>query len=234
MSILGFIPARGGSRGLPGKNIRPLNGKPLLAHTIEVALRSRIDRLILSTDSEEIASVGKQAGAEVPFLRPEHLASDTSVIEDALIDLLQKLKETESYEPEVIVLLHPTTPLRKAKDIDGCILKYQEGDADSVLSVSEPMEHPGDMVSFDGKGKMHFLLKELMPGKNQRQEFPDFFFINGCVYVFSPSTLRQYGNRYGQRTVPYIMPQRRSIDIDTEDDFLIAEALLKHPDWPDE
>lgn len=118
MEILGFIPAQGGSKGIPKKNLHELNGKPLILYTIKAALESKINRLIVSTDSKEIAEISRRYGAEVPFLRPKELAKDTSTIEEALFDVISRLEKNEGYRPELIVLLHPTSPLRQTKHIN--------------------------------------------------------------------------------------------------------------------
>ena len=231
MEILGFIPARGASKGIPRKNIYPLDGKPLIAHTIEQSIKSKITRVFVSTDSEEIAAVSQQYGVEVPFLRSKELACDNSIIEDAMIEAFEKLKQAENYYPDIVVLLHPTTPLRTAKHIDECIDILKEKRADAVMSVSEPMQHPGDMVWWNEKEELHFLLESIagpgaFPGKIQRQDFPTYWFINGAVYVFTYRSLVETGNRYGRKTVPYIMSQLDSIDIDSLDSLRIVEALL--------
>lgn len=225
MNILGFIPARGGSKGIPKKNIYPLNGKPLIAYTIEEALKSKINRLVVSTDSEEIAKVSRQYGAEVPFLRKKELSQDRSVIEDAILDALERLKQTEGYQSDLIVLLHPTTPLRTARHIDESIALLLEKLADSIVSVSEPMEHPGDMVYWDSQGKMQFLL-DIDHRRIQRQQFLECYFLNGAIYTFTSKSLLRNKSRFGEKTIPYIMRQMDSLDIDSMDDLLIAEAIL--------
>lgn len=228
MEILGFIPARGGSKRIPKKNIYPLNGKPLIAYTIEAAKISSINRILLSSDSQEIADIAVEYGLEVPFLRPTELARDDSIIEDAIIDTLRRLKKSEGYEPEVIVLLHPTTPLRTTDHINESIDLLMNKGADSVVSVSEPMEHPGDMVYWVKNGKIRFLLEDLIEsGKTQRQGYPECFFLNGVIYTFTVLSLMKSGSRFGEKTVPYLMKQIDSIDIDSLDDMLLAELLLK-------
>ena len=229
MDILGFIPARGGSRGIPRKNIHPLAGKPLIDYTIQAALLSRINKVIVSTDSEEIADISKNFGAEVPFLRPKELAGDDSSIEKALAHALNKLGKSGSYTPDIIVLLHPTSPLRTEKHIDDSIELLLKKQADSIISVSEPMEHPADMVYWDKDQKMHFLLEDLIvPGKTQRQCYPQCYFVNGAVYTFTLKSFETTGSRFGSKIVPYFMRQMESVDIDTMDDLYIAEAILMH------
>ncbi len=227
MNILGFIPARGGSKGIPKKNIYPLAGKPLIAHTIEQSLGSRINRTIVSTDSEEIASVSRQYGAEVPFLRPETLSSDKAVIKDAMQHCLDELLRRDGYQPDIIVLLQPTTPLRKAKHIDDFIDLLSSENADTVVSVSDPMEHPGDMVYWQSAGQMKFLI-ELDQAKLQREAYPECFFLNGLIYAFTLKSFKQNNSIYGKKVIPYRTRQIESIDIDSMDDLLIAEAIMQH------
>ena len=228
METLGFIPARGNSKGIPKKNIRLLNGEPLISYTIKEAKKSGINRLIVSTDSPEIAEISQTFGAEVPFLRPADLSQDGSVIEDALLDVLKKLNEIEGYEPDVIVLLHPTSPLRKATHIDECIRLFKDNMVDSVVSVSEPTEHPAEMVYWEDDGEIRFVSDLFFQErKTQRQGFPPLFFVNGAVYVFKYKSLIRKKSRFGEQTLPYVMRQIDSIDIDSMDDFLIAEAILQ-------
>lgn len=223
--ILGFIPARGGSKGIPKKNLFPIGGKQLIAYSIEESLKSKINRVIVSTNSDEIADVSKSLGAEIPFLRPEEFSGDKSTIEDAIEYTLNRLEKEEGYIPDLIILLHPTTPLRRAIHIDECIELLIKENADSVISVSEPMEHPADMVYWE-KGEMKFLLPGVIPGKTQRQDFPECFFINGCVYVFTYASFMEKKSRYGKKNLPYHMSQLDSIDIDSMNDMIIAEALM--------
>jgi CMP-N-acetylneuraminic acid synthetase len=225
MEILGFIPARGGSRGIPKKNLYHVNGHPLIYYSIKTALESRINRLIVSTDSQEIAEVGLQFGAEVPFLRPKELAQDHSTIEDALMDALNRLGK-EKYHPDIIVLLHPITPFRRTQHINASIDLLIKNSADTVVSVSDPMEHPGDMVYWDKEGQMKYLL-DIDHTKMQRQHYPKYYFHNGVVYVFTAKSFMENKDRFGSKVIPYQMRQIDSIDIDSMDDSEIAEAILK-------
>ncbi len=231
MKILGFIPARGGSKRIKDKNLHLLDGQPLIQYTIDEALKSQITRLVVSTDSKKIADICKSLGAEVPCLRPKKLAGDKSIIEDAIKDMLRTLEDTENYIPDIIVLLHPTTPLRKSKHIDDTIEMLISENVDSVISVSEPMEHPGDMVYWD-TSSIKFLLSDILtpnskPGFMQSNDFPDYYFMNGVVYTFTYDSFKDTNSRYGIFSMPYRMCQRDSIDIDSMDDMIIAEALLK-------
>ena len=226
--VLGFIPARATSKEIPEKNIRLLNGKPLISYTIEEGKKSGANRLIVSTDSPEIAKISKSLGAEVPFLRPVKLSQDDSVIEDALLDTLERLNESEGYRPDLIVLLQPTSPLRTATHIDDCICLLEKNKADSVVSVSEPMEHPAEMAYWEANGKMRFLSDLFFQDKKkQRQEYPPFLFMNGAVYAFEYQSFIKKKSRFGDNILSYMMRQMDSIDIDSMDDFLIAEALLQ-------
>jgi len=228
MEVLGFIPARANSKGIPGKNIKLLNGKPLIGYTIEEGKKSRINRLIVSTDSPEIAKASQAFGAEVPFLRPAELSQDDSAIEDSLLDTINKLKENEGYQPDIIVLLQPTSPLRKAVHINDCLDLLEEKKVDSIVSVSEPIEHPAEMVYWDDTGKMCFLSDLFFQEKKtQRQQYPSFLFINGAVFAFQYQSFIEKKSRFGDKTLPYKMQQIDSIDIDSKGDFTIAEALLR-------
>lgn len=227
MNILGFIPARGGSKGIPKKNLYQLNGKPLIQYTIDEAKKSKINRLVLSTDSEEIGAIAKKLGAEVPFLRSSKLADDKSVIEEAMLEMLDYLKSKENYAPDLIVLLQPTSPLRKAQHINEALELMINEKAESLISVSEPLESPFDMVYWQEK-KMHFLMKDLIkPGVSQRQDYKECLFINGAVYIFTHELLRRTGSRFSEKTIPYMMPSRYSIDVDNLEQMVMAESLLK-------
>lgn len=227
MEILGFIPARGGSKGIPGKNVYPLNGKPLITYTIEEAKKSRITRLFVSTDSKEIADVSQAAGVSVPFLRSSALAEDHSIISDVILDALDQLQSRDKYIPDVIVLLQPTSPLRKAQYIDESIELFLKNDVDSVISVSEPMEHPSLTVFWNGPTEMKLALGEkykILP----RQAYPNYYTINGMIYVFSPKTIRKYKNVFGEKVLPYKTGKSESIDIDTIEELRVLEAILEY------
>jgi CMP-N,N'-diacetyllegionaminic acid synthase len=228
MQILGFIPARGGSKGIPGKNIHPIAGKPLIAYTIEQALKSRINKTIVSTDSQDVAAVAKQYGAEVPFLRPNEFSGDESIIEEAIFYTLDNLLETENYIPDVIVLLQPTSPLRTSRHIDDTIELILSKNADTIVSVSEPMEHPCEMVYWDENNQFRFFFEAMLESGIQRQGYPQCYFINGAIYAFTFQSFSRNKNRMGERKkiFPYFMKQRDSIDIDSVDDLYIAESVI--------
>jgi CMP-N,N'-diacetyllegionaminic acid synthase len=228
LKYLGLIPARGGSKGIPGKNLVDVAGRPLIAYTFEAALRSkRLDRVILSTDDQAIAAAGRQYGIDVPFLRPPELAKDDSVLEDVMAHALSHLKKDGGYTPDAMVLLQPTSPLRRAGQIDAAIGLFEKEGVESLVSVSPPMEHPCDMAYFERKRMRMLFEKEGFLAGKQRQEYPEFLFINGAIYVFRVETLLARKSRFGDTVVPFLMPQLDSIDVDSEADLRIAELILK-------
>ena len=211
--ILAVIPARGGSKGIPGKNIKDLYGQPLISYTIQAALDcKKIDRVVVSTDSEKIAGVAKKYGADVPFLRPAALAMDTSKTIDAVIDVLERLQETYEY----VVLLQPTSPLRTAEDIEKAIDKAIASGKD-VASISLVKEHPVLMREIGADG----VLVPLLSGGSTIR-------VNGAVYVNRVAGLTK-DTSFNDNPVGYVMPVERSIDIDEESDFLLAEHFMPIP-----
>lgn len=221
--MIAIIPARGGSKGLPGKNIRPLNGKPLIAYAVEAALKAkRIDKVIISTDDEEIARVAVQYGAELPFMRPAELASDTAMAVDNYIYTIGRLEEESGRTIDAFVVLQPTSPLRIAEDIDGAVELFNQKNADSVISYTQEA-HPISWHKYlDDEGRFIDILDSNI--KN-RQDNRISYYPNGAVYVFRTSMIR---NRkyYTEKSYAYIMPRTRSVDIDFIEDFEYAEFLL--------
>jgi len=226
--ILGLIPARGGSKGLPRKNILPLLGKPLIAWTIEQALAcSYIDQVIISTDSNEIINISKKYGADVPFVRPDHLATDTARGVDVAIHAIEW--STKNNNPfNLVMLLQPTSPLRITEDLNYAIEQLFDKNAQAIVSVCETEHHPYWSNVLPADGSMNDFLTPYALGRN-RQELPVFYRLNGAIYLAYCDYLRNYGNFLGENTYAYIMPQYRSIDIDTEIDFGLAELMLKKP-----
>ena len=228
MGILGLIPARGGSKGIPRKNVYPLNGVPLVNYTIEAALGSgRLDRTVLSTDDEEIAEVGRRAGAEVPFLRPAELAQDASTLEEVLDHLLARLEADEGYVPDAVMILQPTLPLRTAAHVVQAVDLLESSGANTVVAVSEPTEHPAEMVFFEA-GKMRFVLQDTgFRTGVQRQGYDEVYFLNGAIFLTRTASYREQGTRFAAPVVPLVMDPLDSIDIDAMHDLIIAELLLK-------
>jgi CMP-N,N'-diacetyllegionaminic acid synthase len=224
--MLAIIPARGGSKGLPGKNIRPLAGKPLIVYSIEAALAAEsVSRVICSTDSEEIAAVARAAGAEVPFLRPAELAQDNSLAIDNYIYTVDRLIGEGMAIEEYCVLL-PTAPLRNSADIDGAADVFYRNQADSVISFY-PAPHPVQWHHIiDKKGVLRKYFSEDDGRLANRQDEKESYLPNGAIYIFRHSILKGTYQYYTDRTYPYLMPANRSVDIDTIDDFEYAAFLL--------
>ena len=220
--VLGLIPARGNSKRLPRKNIIELYGKPLIAWTIEAALGSKyIDRVIVSTDNQEIANIAKKYGAEVPFIRPSELATDEATTIDAVLYSLGQLEEVgEKYD--YIALLQPTSPLRTTQNIEESIELLQTKNSDAVISVCEAEHHPlWSNVLPDDLSMDNFLDASV---KNKRsQDLPKQYRINGAIYISSVKKLKKENSFFlSDNCIAYIMKKNVSIDIDTMDDFDLA------------
>lgn len=221
MITLAIIPARGGSKGIPRKNIRLLNGKPLIAYTIEQAKATpSITRVVVSTDDAEIGAVAQQYGAEVVW-RPAEISGDTASSESALLHVLDYLEQTEGYQPELLIFLQATSPLRRPYDIANAIQKLIDEGADSLLSLA-PFGHflwhvPG--------GELQSLNFDYL-NRPRHQELSPLYMENGSIYVFKPWVLRQLGNRLGGKITYYEMDPLSAIDIDTPADFDLCEAIL--------
>ena len=226
MRFLGLIGARGGSKGIPRKNLIDLAGRPLIHYTFEEALKSKLlDRIILSTDDEEIAEFARSSGIEVPFLRPAHLASDTAIMADVIQHALDWLKTEENYSPDALLLLQPTSPLRRARHIDEALSLFEERKADSLVSLSPPQEHPWDMVYIEAD-QIKFAMDKYTDLTN-RQEYKSFYYINGAIYLTKIEMFMAHCNFWGGKVVPYYMDTLDSIDVDTEADLIITDCLLR-------
>src|SRR5262245_14415343 len=227
MKYLGLITARQSSKRLPGKNLKPLGGKPLIAYTIEAALASsRLDRIIVSTDGDEIAAVARQCGAEVPFLRPAELATDEASSVDVMVHALSWLQRQENACPEALVLLQPTSPLRTATHIDEAIALYEARNADCVVAVSEPDRHPYWMKTMDEDGQLTPFLQIDSRRYHRKQSAPQVWASNGSIWVLRRSSFLARGDIYGGRTFGYVMPRSEAVDVDTPWDFRLAELIL--------
>ena len=226
MLVLGLVPARGGSKGVPGKNVRPLAGHTLLEYTARAARESGVlDRVILSTDSLEIADAGRRAGLEVPFMRPASLAADDTpmvpVIQHALAETAK-----HGWSPDIIVLLQPTSPLRRADHIRDAVTLLRESKADSVVTVvAVPRHLSPDYVMRIDEGK----LKPFLPDGarvTRRQDARPAYSRDGTVYAFTRAALEKSGGIYGDDCRPLLIDSRQSLSIDTQDDWDEAERVL--------
>ena len=224
---LGIITARGGSKGVPGKNIKPLAGKPLICWTIEAALASNaIDSLVVSTDDAQIASIARECGAEVPFMRPAELATDASGSLDAILHALDWMKTHRGISPEWTLLLQPTSPLRTAEDITAAVALQRDKGADAVVSICES-PHPVEWFRRLGPNG------ELLPlgmwdSPSRRQEAVKTYSLNGAIYLVRTEVLVRAKSFYPEGTIGYVMPPERSLDIDTPWDFHLANLVMEH------
>lgn len=230
MKIIAIIPARGGSKGIKNKNLKLFNNKPLVVHSIEHALASKlIDRVLVSTDSEEIKKISLKAGAEVPFLRPKELSEDHVLDWPVFEHALSYLKKEENYSPDIVVHLRPTSPYRKTEWIDDAIqLLIEHPEADSVRSVSEPEKHPYRMFTIDSNGLLDPIMKHEHPEPYvlRRQDLPKIYFYNCVVDITKPHTLFVKKSMTGEKIFPYIMNPEEVMDIDTPADLEIANILF--------
>ncbi|CCK81698.1 acylneuraminate cytidylyltransferase family protein [Desulfobacula toluolica] len=226
--ILAIIPARGGSKGVLKKNIKLLAGKPLIAWTIETALSvTCLDRVILSTDDRQISEIGKQYGAEVPFLRPEKIAADDTLDMPVYEHALAWLNDNENFCPDIIVWLRPTAPLRIAQDINNALDILIKKEPDWVRSVCEVEHHPYWMYKLNEGSMEPFIEGIQIKNYMRRQLLPPAYRLNGAVEVAWRSTILEKKLLYSGEIEAYIMPSDRSIDIDSEMDFRLAQTYMK-------
>lgn len=230
--IVAVILARGGSKSIPGKNIRSLAGKPLIAYAIEAALKSKLlDRVIVSTDNEEIANIARKYGAEVPFMRPAELATDTAHTPPVIEHAISWLETNENYPVYAAVTLQPTSPLRTAEHIDEGIKKFLGRDCNSLISLTNAFP-PYWMFKADetDKSKLAPLIyfgKE-NPFNLERQQFPKVYQPNGALYITRRDYLKKEGAIVDQKNTEYmLMDEKSSLDIDSEVDFRLVEEILK-------
>lgn len=220
--VAALITARGGSKGLPGKNIRPLAGKPLIAYSIEASQSSKlIDSTYLSSDDPEIISVAVSLGCAVPFVREAHLGRDTTSSLDVVLDAFDRLPPHDIW-----VLLQPTSPLRTADDIDAVVALVSTAQALSAATVREAADHPFLCFSADGAGLLHPFCQNPLQSSMRRQDLPTAYVVNGSVYAFTPAWLRDRRKFVDHGSAFHVMSCERSIDIDTIEDFARAEAWL--------
>ena len=227
MNIISIIPARGGSKGIPRKNIKLLNGKPLISYSIDASNScSLIDDTYVSTEDAEISEISKGNNAEV-IERPDELAGDDSSSIDVILHVLDYL-ENKGELPDLFVLLQPTSPLRTSEDIEASINSFLESDCDSLVSVCE----------LDHRSLLNFSLEDgfLVQNNNEslfnsrRQDIPTYYSLNGAIYITTPEFIRKNKSFYSDKTIPHVMSKEKSIDIDTSFDFKLAEFILNECD----
>ena len=227
MKILGLIPARKGSKGVPNKNIKNLAGAPLVTHTVEAALASKVfHRVVVSTDCEVTQAIVENAGAIAPFLREANLADDTALATMVIADALEKSEVYFSESYDVVCMLQPTTPLRSADDCRNVaeIMRTQPN-TDSVISVVEAAQNPYKLVRRDADGQLQHFLD--WPVENPpRQSLPTFYSYNGAFYATRTDVFKATNSFRGNRCTLYEMPAERSVNIDSLFDFEVAELLL--------
>jgi N-acylneuraminate cytidylyltransferase len=222
LRVLALVTARGGSKGLPGKNIAPLGGRPLIAWTIEAALASRhVDRVVLSSDDAAIIEAARRHGAEAPFVRPAALAGDEASSIDAVLDALDRLPRFD-----IVVLLQPTSPLRTAEDIDAALARLQASGAPCCVSVRPAEEHPYWTFRLDGGGRLERFCEPAGGMPLRRQDLPPAWCLNGAVYAARCDWLRRERRFLGPDTVAQPMPAERSLDIDSAADLEQVRAIV--------
>ncbi len=231
MKIFALIPARGGSRGIPRKNIAPLLGKPLIAWTIEQALQiDLIDRVIVSTEDAEIAAIARDYGAETPFVRPAELASDTANGMDVLVHCARWLRDEEQYTADYLLELPVTAPLRLPQDIVNTVEVARTYDADIVVSVTPAVEHPYWVRRIDEQHRLQPFVNDA-PDVVRRQDLPDAYALNGAVYMIRVNTLLNHAAQ-SAKTYPSIMVRENSVDINTPFDLELVEFMLQRRQRP--
>ncbi len=229
MNVLGIIPARGGSKGIPRKNIVPLFGKPLLAYTAEAALSATLlTRVVLSTEDEEIARVGQTLGLEIPFMRPQELARDETPTIQVLQDVVRRLEQADD-RYDAVMILQPTNPLRRSEDIDGSIALLEASGADSVISFVDVGEkHPARMKFITADGKViDPPFKEEFEGQ-RRQDLPKLYLREGSIYLTRRSVLMEQNSVQGRDCRAWLIPEDRACNIDSPFDLFLAEQMLKY------
>ena len=219
MTITALIPARGGSKGIPNKNRRIFKGKNLIEWTIKQAIDSDyIDRILVLTDDLQIAEISKNCGAEIPFIRPDYLATDKSPIMDTVLYTLQQLPELND-----VILLQPTSPLRRVSDIDNAIISRNNNKRDSAVSVCEISEYPEWMYRIEHNFMTNYLADDQL--SKRRQDLEKVYILNGAIYLSTRKHLCENLNFISKETLPYIMEKKYSVDIDNEIDWNFAELI---------
>lgn len=230
INFLAIIPARGGSKGIPNKNIVNVEGMPLIQYTIEAAQKcNNLNKLLLSTDDKKIAEIGKNFGVEVPFMRPTKLAQDDTPAIDVILHALDWLKQNDSYQPDAVVLLQPTSPLRTEKHIDKAIQLFVNKNADTVVSMVEVPHNysPYKLMKLDNEKLIDFWDSPIDFNIYQRQKVPELYARNGpAILIAKTDVIFRKKTFYGSKVLPFIMSKEESIDIDDKSDLYLASLLL--------
>jgi CMP-N,N'-diacetyllegionaminic acid synthase len=227
LQILGIVPARGGSKGIPRKNLAALAGKSMIAWTIEAALSSpSINRVIVSTEDREIGEAARALGAEVPFWRPDEFAKDDSPGIAPVLHAVRWLASNEDYHPDYVMLLQPTSPLRTKEDIEAVVRLARERQCDAVVSVTPAGAHPFWMKQIGADGTLQAFLNPPQQ-YSRRQDLPAVYKLNGAVYLIRREPLLEQETFYPAGTLAYVMPECRSLDVDSEWDLHLADLLLQ-------
>lgn len=227
MNVLGVIPARGGSKGVPRKNIKRLDGIPLIGYTIKAALSSKfLTKVVVSTEDEEIAAIAKDYGAKVPFIRPHELSTDTALAIPTMQHALEMTEKNDGKIYDALMMLQPTTPFRSAADIDGALTLFGEENADSVISVAKHLgQHPAKMKYLEDGRLMDPPFGETSEN-TPRQFLKDVYKLNGALYLTRRNILLG-GSFKGESCMAWVMPEERSVNIDTQWDWMYAEMLIE-------
>lgn len=226
--VLGVIPARGGSKGLPGKNTKDLCGKPLIAWSILAGLQSKVvSRLVVSTDSEEIAKVARNYGADVPFMRPAELARDDSPSAGVILHALDYFK-TAGEEFDFVMMIEPTSPLRTAEDLDRAMeVLWKEKDADAIVGVARTeSQNPAFLLKMDDRGFIQGYENKTIKVL-RRQDIASVYYLEGSVYISRVGTFREKSSFYHEKTLGFEFPKWKALEIDDIDDFIMVEALMR-------
>lgn len=224
--MIAIIPARGGSKGLPGKNIKKLYDKPLIAYTIEAALGAKcIEKVIVSTDDDDIAKIAKEFGAWVPFMRPAELATDDSQARDTYLYVMERLEKEYGLDKEKFMVLLPTAPLRTSKSIDEAYRIFIEKKATTLVSCRKA-PYPPSWLFLEQDGKLINYIKNSKDIVKNRQENKQYYIPNGAIYILDYKLLKTEGTYYCDNTIPFVMSEEESVDIDYEIDFEFASFIM--------
>ncbi|MCA9813416.1 MAG: acylneuraminate cytidylyltransferase family protein [Nitrosarchaeum sp.] len=226
MEILGIIPARGGSKGIPQKNLRKIMGKPMIQYSFDAAKKSKINKVLLTTDDKKIARFAKSLGIEAPFLRPKNLSTDSAKTFDVIKHSINYLWDNDGYSPDIVVILQPTSPLRTSQMIDESIGLLQKKNTTSVISVSKIKTHP--YSAFFLKNNFLKPFRDDFKKFDRRQQYTPLYFPTGAIYTTWNDTIKKHNSIYGDKIRPMITEQPSSVDIDTKFDMFIAEMTLSN------